>query len=388
MSDAPDPLWEEYIEQKDYAVSQHAASRDQAVPKMVEAAKKLVTALLGDWIHLPELASMLWGLVADAADTDTEEHKVKRRQTKYDPETKTFKGVLVWGVKFNQMKQTAFRKRRTVHYSEVTIYLWNRRALNDAAAEVDRQALACTTPEELYNFLTENKRTLGEGKPTLVRRCMVMGTAGDGKSTLVNYCCGLKPGQKKDSHGRVAAPVGVCSRGVTKCLTTYQGLPIGIYETEYLDTPGIGDLDIKKEYLRDMVQDLFASGQRIQALIITTAATQGGRIADGTIKLVEEFVDAGIIAEMGGKHGYANVIFVVAKSDASTPQQREQVQQYIEEKYRGAKCCFAGFKSKQGKWSPPDPNTGALTGDYVCEDLFDTIGSLPLVRQTCIRPTP
>ena len=68
------------------------------------------------------------------------------------------------------------------------------------------------------------------GRATLVGEC------GDGKSSLLNKI--------RDPNRSGQAASGLRSRGVTKEIKAYVGMPIAGREIDYFDTPGDGDMDV------------------------------------------------------------------------------------------------------------------------------------------------
>ena len=80
-----------------------------------------------------------------------------------------------------------------------------------------------------------------------IRRLLVIGEVGDGKSTLINAL--------RDPARSVEAKHGLATRGITKLITTYVGLPINGQRIELLDTPGVGDMDVTPTKLISMLEE-------------------------------------------------------------------------------------------------------------------------------------
>ena len=65
---------------------------------------------------------------------------------------------------------------------------------------------------------------------------LIVGECGDGKSSLLNKI--------RDPNRSGQAASGLRSRGVTKEIKAYVGMPIAGREIDYFDTPGDGDMDV------------------------------------------------------------------------------------------------------------------------------------------------
>ena len=153
----------------------------------------------------------------------------------------------------------------------------------------------------LVAMLTNAEAKLGgnkgaPGPSTVVDKSMpakvllVIGEVGDGKSTLVNGLRDLSVGGDKCAVGRDSA-------GVSKEVVSYVGKPINGQKIQILDTPGIGDQNVKPPELITLIQETLASDQRIDGVIVTT------KIHDGRLKMgaqvVKALVEEAMIADTG-----------------------------------------------------------------------------------------
>ena len=82
--------------------------------------------------------------------------------------------------------------------------------------------------------------------------------------------------------GKAAA--GLKSRGVTKSITSYIGKPVDGVTIDYLDTPGVGNIDVTPMKVlplieQELITDQVHTADDIDGTIVTTP------IPDGRVKL-------------------------------------------------------------------------------------------------------
>ncbi|CAE8614392.1 unnamed protein product [Polarella glacialis] len=156
--------------------------------------------------------------------------------------------------------------------------------------------------------------TASQGAPceTKHKVFLVVGECGDGKSTLINAL--------RDPENSGEASAGLNSRGVTKTITAYVGLPINGQPIDLLDTPGVGDTDVTPMKLltlieQELLTDEIGGADAIDGVIVTTP------IPDGRVKLGAQLVQ--MLVEHGflGEEKWRNIILVGTKVDRATAEE-------------------------------------------------------------------
>lgn len=156
------------------------------------------------------------------------------------------------------------------------------------------------TPVQHQRWSSRVSRVLGAKKNPKI--FLVVGECGDGKSTLINALRDpLRSGEPK---------AGLCSRGVTKNIEAFVGLPIEGVQVDYLDTPGVGDMDVTPMKVLTLIEQELMSDQingtdAIDGVIVTTP------VPDGRVKLGAQVVQ--LLVEHGflGEDKWENIILVV-----------------------------------------------------------------------------
>lgn len=168
------------------------------------------------------------------------------------------------------------------------------------------------TPVQHQRWSSRVSRVLGAKKNPKI--FLVVGECGDGKSTLINALRDpLRSGEPK---------AGLCSRGVTKNIEAFVGLPIEGVQVDYLDTPGVGDMDVTPMKVLTLIEQELMSDQingtdAIDGVIVTTP------VPDGRVKLGAQVVQ--LLVEHGflGEDKWENIILVGTKRDRATPEELE-----------------------------------------------------------------
>ena len=141
---------------------------------------------------------------------------------------------------------------------------------------------------------------------------LVVGECGDGKSTLINAL--------RDPQRSGEPKSGLSSRGVTKSIEAYVGLPIDGMQVDYLDTPGVGDMDVTPMKVltlieQELMTDEINGSDAIDGVIVTTP------VPDGRVKLGAQVVQ--LLVEHGflGEDKWQNIILVGTKRDRATAEE-------------------------------------------------------------------
>lgn len=168
------------------------------------------------------------------------------------------------------------------------------------------------TPVQHQRWSSRVSRVFGTKKNPKI--FLVVGECGDGKSTSINALRDpLRSGEPK---------AGLCSRGVTKNIEAFVGLPIEGVQVDYLDTPGVGDMDVTPMKVLTLIEQELMSDQingtdAIDGVIVTTP------VPDGRVKLGAQVVQ--LLVEHGflGEDKWENIILVGTKRDRATPEELE-----------------------------------------------------------------
>ena len=162
------------------------------------------------------------------------------------------------------------------------------------------------TAETSRTAIAAERRRTAAARP---KRLLVIGEVGDGKSTLINA---LRDPARSD-----AAKAGRAARGLTKSIDEYVGKPVGGNEVVYLDTPGIGDMDVPLKDLFVLFEKTLQGAEKVDGVLVTTP------VPDARVKLgaqvVQFLVSKGFV---GGDEKWKNVIFVGTKCDKADADDR------------------------------------------------------------------
>ena len=137
---------------------------------------------------------------------------------------------------------------------------------------------------------------------------LIIGSCGDGKTTLMNAL--RDPEIEEGKTGKKA-------RGVTK--------QIGIYPANHdlfqsdvalLDTPGVGDKDIKPMELVAQLEALLTSGNFPEGIdgVVATAQIRSGRVDIGA-QIVQQLVEKGFVTGGDKAAKWSNVILAGTMKD-------------------------------------------------------------------------
>lgn len=148
---------------------------------------------------------------------------------------------------------------------------------------------------------SEKKRVVAPTKTILI-----IGEAGSGKSTLVNAL--------RDKERSSEAEVAVGSRGITKELQYYVGTPINGGKVDIVDTPGVGDQDVKPIELVGKLQKEFASGGESIDAVVVTCDSMNCRLNTG-MQVVKALVEHSFVKEGPTGSVWSNIIVVCTKFD-------------------------------------------------------------------------
>jgi len=180
------------------------------------------------------------------------------------------------------------------------------RLKDEGVADLDQLA----SRDELTRALRETLDT-----PKVI---LVVGQAGDGKSTLVNA---LRDHEAETQQ----CAVGLMAGGVTKDVTSYIGKRIDGRAITILDTPGIGDYDVKAPQLLSMIQAKLKKekGSAIGGIhgIVVTSKVSDGRVLLGG-QLVRELVNTAFLSDTD-QDNWSSVILCGTKKDEAQQKYRD-----------------------------------------------------------------
>ncbi|EOD14886.1 hypothetical protein EMIHUDRAFT_197506 [Emiliania huxleyi CCMP1516] len=157
------------------------------------------------------------------------------------------------------------------------------------------------------------------------------------------------------------------ARGVTKQVREYVGTPVGGREVLYLDTPGIGDIDVPLQKLFALFEQRLA-GAEVDGVLVTTP------VSDARVKLgaqvVKFLVENGFV---GGAEKWASVVLVGTKNDKADEEDRHCFRsQVVPELFSAAQGATGSY---------------ALVGRDDYSQLIDRIARLPSGTLSYRRPS-
>jgi len=107
---------------------------------------------------------------------------------------------------------------------------------------------------------------------------------------------------------------------VTKEVTAYVGAPIGGALVDYLDTPGVGDMDVSPMTVLNMLEQELSgidAADDVDGIVVTSP------ISEGRLKLGAQLVKILVQQGFAGEDKWSNVILVGTKADRATKEELE-----------------------------------------------------------------